>query len=129
MKKLIACLAITAGLGTSALATPALAAGTPAPRALNASQARNAAIIKSVWPAATENWAVRIAIRESGLRSNAISRTGDYGLMQINWRAHRGWLRKYGITSPRQLLDPAVNARMALLLYRKAGSNPWRATR
>jgi len=126
MKKLIASLAVATALvvgvaGNADAQTPA--------RGVTSSQARNVAAIRAAWPNSLEGWAIRIARRESNLRANAISRTGDYGLMQINWRAHRAWLARYGITNPRQLLNPEVNARMAYRLYRMAGSRPWRATR
>jgi len=46
-----------------------------------------------------------VAIVESSCNPNAVSPTGDYGLFQVNAKAHH--------VSPKVLLDPAKNARIA----------------
>ena len=63
-------------------------------------------------------WAV--AMRESGGRAEAFNgnaKTGDksYGLFQINMLGKLGpeRLKKYGLSSEKDLLDPATNARVA----------------
>ena len=54
------------------------------------------------------NMVVHVAFIESCFDEQAVSRTGDYGLMQINWSAHKRALRKMGIDR-QELLDPKVN--------------------
>ena len=81
----------------------------------------------------------KIAIRESSgvpTAHNDNSRTGDdsYGLWQINMIGRMGpdRLRRLGLTDPKQLLDPLINAKAALMLKRgqmgpgPAGWKPWR---
>jgi len=81
----------------------------------------------------------KIAIRESSgipTAHNNDSRTGDdsYGLWQINMIGRMGpdRLKRLGINDPKELLDPLVNARAALMLKRgqmgpgPAGWRPWR---
>jgi soluble lytic murein transglycosylase-like protein len=119
---------LASAIGIGVLAGPATAAVTPRAAETTARQAASVSAIRAVWPNALENTALRIAWRESRYNASAISRSGDYGTMQINWQAHRGWLRTMGITNPRQLLDPMVNARVAYRLYQLNGWRPWRAT-
>lgn len=54
------------------------------------------------------NMVVHISFIESRFRQNVISRTGDYGLMQINWKAHGATLKKLGIDK-QSILDPEIN--------------------
>ena len=54
------------------------------------------------------NMVIHVAFIESRFEEDAISRTGDYGLMQINWRAHRKALTQMGIDR-QLLLEPDVN--------------------
>lgn len=67
-------------------------------------------------------WA--IAIQESRFKPGAVnSKSGDYGLMQVNYRWHRD---KVG--SPRELLDPSVNVRVAMGIldrYAKLEKGDW----
>lgn len=57
------------------------------------------------------------------------SKKNEYsiGLFQINWKAHKGWLSKMGITDENQLRDPVTNAQAALKLYRDTGPTSWSA--
>jgi hypothetical protein len=77
----------------------------------------------------------RIIHGESRGYPNARSSTADYGLLQINWTVHKGWLADYGIIDPQQLYDPETNLRAALWLYMRAddaygdGWQPWNLTR
>ena len=49
-----------------------------------------------------------------------------YGLFQINWTPHKGWLAGLGITSPEQLFDATNNAYAAYALYQRSGGwGPW----
>lgn len=65
--------------------------------------------------------AVAIALAESGGKTDAVSSTGDYGLWQINKKAHPG------LFSLGDWKDPKVNAQMAASVYRAAGNSfkPW----
>ena len=82
-------------------------------------------IVRDVWPDHLENDALFVVQRES--RFNPSARNSCcLGLFQIHWRAHRSWLANYGVTDPTQLLDPAINARMALAAWERSGSwRPW----
>lgn len=82
------------------------------------------AIIRSIWPPDLADRAVAIAYRESRFVPSARN-SCCYGLFQINWEAHRGWLASIGITAPAQLLDPTTNATAALALFRLDGWTPW----
>ena len=83
------------------------------------------AIIRYVWPDDLEDEAVRIATRESNLVPTAKNYC-CYGLFQIYFNVHKGWLAGMGVTSAQQLLDPMVNAYVAVALYNRAGGwGPW----
>lgn len=83
------------------------------------------AVIRFVWLDALEDRAVAIAFRESRLQPQ-VRNACCWGLFQINWEAHRGWLAGIGVTAPAQLLDAGTNARAALALYGRDGWAPWR---
>lgn len=83
------------------------------------------AIIRSVWPDELETKALAIAWRESNYVPTAKNYC-CYGLFQIYWSVHRGWLDDMGVTSAEQLFDPLTNARAAYALYQRAGGfGPW----
>ena len=67
------------------------------------------------------NNALIIAKYESSFRTGVISRTGDYGLFQINcrWQGHRVG----GNCSA--LLDLETNLRVAKQIFNEQGWNPW----
>lgn len=60
------------------------------------------------WPQGWLPTLDQIMFKESRCAPSAVSPTGDYGLLQINWAAHGGWLTAAGITRD-DLLDPYVN--------------------
>jgi hypothetical protein len=100
-------------------AAPSLPAGS------NATPEQVQAIIRDVWPDALEDKAIEVARRESTFRPTA-KNFCCYGIFQIYWDVHKGWLSGMGITSPEQLYDPTVNARAALALYQRSGGwGPW----
>lgn len=74
------------------------------------------------------NNALIIAKYESGYRSDAISPTGDYGVMQINcyWQGYRIGLPKR-TTNGRcnELLDLELNLQIAKQIYNEQGWNAW----
>jgi hypothetical protein len=116
----------TAAPTTAAPATTAVPATTaPAPPSIRYSQADNEAVIRAVWPDDLEDRAVEIARRESNLH-NDVRNYCCYGLFQIYWNVHRGWLAGLGVTSAEQLYDPVVNATAAFALYQRSGGwGPW----
>ena len=68
-----------------------------------------------------------IVKRESGGNARAISATKDYGLFQINRKAHKAQFeRMYGAPFERKALDPVLNGKYAAYLYSVAGWSPWR---
>jgi hypothetical protein len=91
------------------------------------SRKQSAAIIREVWPDELEETALYVARRESKLTHTAVGGRNDccFGLFQMYWSVHRGWLAEMGVTEASQLLDPRVNAEAALVLYRRNG-NSWR---
>lgn len=70
--------------------------------------------------------AVAIAYAESGLNFSAVSKTDDYGLMQINKAAHPD-LMTDAVMSSKAWANPLTNAKMAFSVYKSAGSSfkPW----
>lgn len=82
-------------------------------------------IIRSVWPDHLYDDALFVVQRESRFNPGSRSRC-CIGLFQLNWRSHQRWLATHGVTDPTQLLDPEVNARMALVAWERSGSwRPW----
>jgi hypothetical protein len=97
----------------------------PLPPASNASAAEVQAIIRAVWPDELEERALQVAWRESNFIPTA-KNFCCYGVFQIYWSVHKGWLSGMGVTSAEQLYDPTVNARAALVLYQRSGGwGPW----
>lgn len=89
-------------------------------------------IVRDVWPDELEKNAFYIVNRESRWTPNVKNAWPSaenpccYGLFQINWTAHKSWMKEQGVTSPTQLFDPVINARMAYMIYQRAGSwQPW----
>ncbi len=82
--------------------------------------------IRDAWPDQLEERALAIAQRESNLQPSAFSGSKCcYGLFQIYYRWHTGWLPQVGVTSPAQLFDPRLNAAAAYRLYQRNGWGPW----
>ena len=82
--------------------------------------------IRDAWPDQLEERALAIAQRESNLQPSAFSGSKCcYGLFQIYYRWHTGWLPEVGVTSPAQLFDPRLNAAAAYRLYQRNGWGPW----
>lgn len=76
------------------------------------------------FPSAVATQMTAIALRESSGNPNATNLSSteqSYGLWQINIQGNPGLMAQLGITDPSQLLDPAVNAQAAYILY---GGNP-----
>jgi hypothetical protein len=70
--------------------------------------------------------AMRVAWCESSYRPDVISPTNDYGLMQVNRRAHSGRVAAMGYTWD-DLLSPGPNLEVAWAIYAEAGGwGPWR---
>jgi LysM repeat protein len=110
---------------TAAPTTTTAAPTTTVPVRTSYTRAEVEAIIREIWPDDLENEAVRIATRESNLLPTA-QNFCCYGLFQIYWNVHKGWLAGIGVTSSQQLFDPRVNAWAALVLYNRAGGwGPW----
>lgn len=94
----------------------------------NWTQAEVIAIIRQVWPDHLEDKAITIAWRESNHKPG-VRNYCCFGLFQIYWNVHKGWLSSIGITSAEQLYHPQANAYAALVLYNRAGGwGPWAMT-
>lgn len=95
------------------------------PAKQNWTQAEVIAIIRQVWPDDLEDKAIAIAWRESNHKPG-VRNYCCFGLFQIYWNVHKGWLASMGITSAEQLYHPQANAYAALVLYNRAGGwGPW----
>ena len=78
-----------------------------------------------MWPDELEDRAIEIAWRESNFIPTA-QNSCCYGVFQMHWDAHNGWLAGLGITSPEQLFDVTDNAYAAYALYQRSGGwGPW----
>ncbi len=98
------------------------------PAKQNWTQAEVIAIIRQVWPDHLEEKAIAIAWRESNHKPG-VRNYCCFGLFQIYWNVHKGWLSSIGITSAEQLYHPQANAYAALVLYNRAGGwGPWAMT-
>lgn len=74
----------------------------------------------------------RIAWAESRCTHDIANKTYSYGLMQIEWSAHQGWLKtEFGITERDALFDPYTNLLVSRWLFDYAdehygcGWQPW----
>lgn len=65
--------------------------------------------------------AARVAGCESGWHPEAVGHAGELGLFQI----HKVHLQAGGPDEQRLLMDPLVNARVALLIWQQQGWEPW----
>lgn len=65
--------------------------------------------------------ALIIAFHESGYRTNAVSATGDYGVMQLNCR----WQKRRVGGDCTRFLDLETNLRVAKQIFNEQGWNPW----
>lgn len=72
---------------------------------------------------------IKIAKCESSLRSGVVSHTGDYGLFQINLKAHQKRIpgRTLGDKTV-WLSDPENNTWIAYALFLEQGYRPWRSS-
>ncbi len=96
----------------------------PAPK-VRYTRAQAAAVIREVFPNRLEARAIAIAKRESKLTATSYTWC-CVGLFQINWWAHKPWLKDIGVTKASQLLDAKTNARAAYAIYRRSGGwSPW----
>ena len=52
-----------------------------------------------------------MVVHESSARAGAVSRGGDYGLMQVRWRVHQEAIRKKypSVRTAKDILDPKIN--------------------
>jgi hypothetical protein len=85
-------------------------------------------IIREEWPDDLEERAIQIARRESKFNPTALGIPNRccYGLFQIYYRWHKGWLPQVGIEQPTQLFDPRLNSRAAFRMFqRNGGWKPW----
>jgi hypothetical protein len=83
-------------------------------------------IIRDVWPDELEEKALEIAWRESRYLPTAYNGWCCYGLFQIYYTVHRGWLDDYGINSSSDLYDVRKNTQAAYALYQRSGGwGPW----
>ena len=82
--------------------------------------------IRQTFPASVVDKAMRVAYCESRYTPDAVSRSGDYGLFQINKVTWEKTVKGWGYTWD-QMFDPYINSRVALKIYQLAGNSwqPW----
>lgn len=96
---------------------PGLRIDPPAPRTIEQ-------IIRDVWPDELEARALRIAWRESNW--NCCVRTYCcFGVFQIYFNVHKGWLDEFAVYTAYDLYDPVKNVTAAYHLYEMDGWSPW----
>lgn len=81
--------------------------------------------VRDAWPDELEADAFFVVNRES--KWNPLSRDGCcIGLFQLNWNAHKSWMKNYGVTDASELLNPEINAKLAYFTWQRSGSwRPW----
>ncbi len=115
---------------TSAAATPSTAAPTTThpPKYVPTKTFTRAELekfVRDAWPDELEANAFYVVNRESNW--NPLSRNSCcIGLFQLNWNAHKSWMKNYGITDASELLNPEINAKLAYAAWQRSGSwSPW----
>ena len=73
-----------------------------------------------------------IIVHESTVNANAVSKGGDYGLMQIHWKAHYKTLQKrFKIKSSKGLFDARINIFFGTEIFadcmKKSSTDEWGA--
>ena len=73
-----------------------------------------------------------IIVHESTVNANAVSQGGDYGLMQIHWKAHYKTLQKrFKIKSSKGLFDARINIFFGTEIFadcmKKSSTDEWGA--
>jgi hypothetical protein len=98
----------------------------PAPPAPTASQAQVQQMIRDIWPDELEDRALEIAYRESRYIATAYNGWCCYGVFQIYYTAHDGWLDEFGVHTATDLFDARKNITAAYTIYQRAGGwGPW----
>lgn len=82
-------------------------------------------IIRDIWPDELEEKALDIAFRESRFDARAYNGWCCYGVFQLYWTVHEGWLDDYGIDSIEDLYDARKNTEAAYAMYQSSGWGPW----
>ena len=124
-------------LPKGAVTTPAAAPSTQAPTTTQPpkyvptktfTRAELEKFVRDAWPDNLEENAFYVVNRES--RWNPLSRNSCcIGLFQLNWNAHKSWMKNYGITDASELLNPEINAKLAYATWQRSGSwRPWCTT-
>ncbi len=73
-----------------------------------------------------------IIVHESTVNANAVSKGGDYGLMQIHWKAHYKTLQqRFNIKSSKGLFDARINIFFGTEIFadcvKKSSTDEWGA--
>ena len=83
-------------------------------------------LIRQTWPTDQHETAFTIARRESKLNPRADNNSCCYGVFQIYFEVHKGWLDDFGVYTASDLFDAEKNIAAAHHLYERAGGwGPW----
>lgn len=86
-------------------------------------------VIRSHFPGAVGDQAMRVARCESGLDPRAVSPTDDHGLFQLHATAHRARFPAVTGQSWSEVYDAETNTTYARWLYDQSGWTPWACKR
>ena len=116
------------------LATPAPASATPPVWVSSRPEVErwHQTALDAGWAETEWRWLACVIWRESrGDPSvfNGRGRDQSYGLLQLNMRAHAGWVGPLVDGDFSRLHDPAINLSIGRALYEQAGRSPWRTRR
>ncbi|MEO6651404.1 MAG: LysM peptidoglycan-binding domain-containing protein [Ilumatobacteraceae bacterium] len=83
-------------------------------------------MIRDTWPADQHEMAFFIANRESGFDPRADNNFCCYGVFQIYFEVHKGWLDDFGVHTASDLFDAEKNIAAAYRIYQRSGGwGPW----
>ena len=83
-------------------------------------------LIREIFPPDQHAKALDVAWKESSYRATAYNGWCCYGVFQIYWDVHKGWLDDFGIYQSSDLFDAEKNIRAAYHLYQQSGGwSPW----
>ena len=109
---------------TSAPTTTTAPTTTAAPVA-NLSRSEVQELIRQTWPEEEVDKALAVARRESNFVATADNGWCCYGVFQIYWTVHDGWLDEFGITERSDLFDARKNVAAAYAMWQRSGWGPW----
>lgn len=91
----------------------------------NLSRSEVQELIRQTWPDDEVDTALAVARRESNFVATADNGWCCYGVFQIYWSVHAGWLDDFGIDERSDLFDARKNVAAAHAMWERSGWGPW----